>query len=110
MTGWAAVLAGCAVCFVLKLLGYLAPSHWLETDRVARVASLVTVALLAALLAVQTVVTGQRLILDARMPAVAVAAVLLWRRAPFVVVVVAAAVVAKGAHRSVVNTDLGHPF
>jgi hypothetical protein len=96
VTGWAAVLAGCGVCFVLKLVGYLAPARWLETERVARVASLVTVALLAALLAVQTVVAGQRLVLDARVPAVAVAGFLLWRRAPFVVVVVVAAVVAAG--------------
>jgi hypothetical protein len=94
MTGWAAVLAGCGVCFVLKLLGYLAPTRWLETLRVTRVAGLVTVALLAALFAVQTVVAGQRLVLDARVPAVAVAAVLLWRRAPFIVVVATAAVVA----------------
>ena len=96
MTGWTAVLAGCAVCFALKLTGYLAPAHWLETERVARVASLVTVALLAALLAVQTIASGQRLTVDARVPAVAVAAVLLWRRAPFVVVVVVAAGVAAG--------------
>jgi hypothetical protein len=96
MTGWVAVLAGCGVCFVLKLLGYLAPARWLETPRVTRVASLVTAALLAALLAVQTVVTGHRLVLDARVPAVAVAALLLWRRAPFVLVVLAAALVAAG--------------
>jgi hypothetical protein len=96
VTGWTAVLVGCAVCFALKLVGYLAPAHWLETERVARVASLVTVALLAALLAVQTVVSGQRLTLDARVPAVAVAGFLLWRRVPFVVVVIVAAVVAAG--------------
>ena|SRR5664280_1167359 len=96
MTGWTAVLAGCGVCFVLKLIGYLAPARWLETERTARVASLVTVALLAALLAVQTLVSGQRLTVDARVPAVAVAAVLLWLRAPFVVVVISAAVVAAG--------------
>jgi hypothetical protein len=35
-------------------------------------------------------------VLDARVPAVAVAGFLLWRRAPFVVVVVVAAVVAAG--------------
>jgi branched-subunit amino acid transport protein len=94
VTGWAAVLAACGLCFVLKLTGYLAPTRWLETERVTRVASLVTVALLAALLAVQAVTSGQQLVLDARTPAVAVAAILLWRRAPFIVVVIVAAVVA----------------
>lgn len=96
MTGWAAVLAACAGCYVVKLAGHLVPHEWLERPRVARVAAYVTVALLAALLAVQTVVAGDRLTVDARVPAVAVAAVLLWRRAPFAVVVVAGAVVAAG--------------
>ena len=94
MTGWTAVLAASGVCFALKLLGYLAPTRWLETERVTRVAALVTVALLAALLAVQTLGSGAGLGVDARVPAVGVAAVLLWRRAPFIVVVVVAAIVA----------------
>lgn len=91
---WTAVLAASAACFGLKLVGYLAPSRWLETERVTRVAALVTIALLAALLAVQTLGSGQGLAVDARVPAVGVAAVLLWRRAPFIVVVVTAGVVA----------------
>jgi uncharacterized membrane protein len=94
--GWTAVLAACAVCFTVKLAGYLAPHSWLEHPRVMRVTGLVTVALLSALVAVQTVASGRHLTLDARIPAVAVAAVLLWRRAPFVVVVIVAAVVAAG--------------
>ena len=96
MTGWTAVLAACALCFALKLAGYLAPQSWLEQPRVTRLTGLVTVALLSALVAVQTVADGHRVALDARVPAVAVAAVLLWRRAPFIVVVVAAAAVAAG--------------
>ena len=55
---------------------------------------LVAVPLLAALIVTQTVGTGQRLVLDARLPALAVAAVLVWRRAPFLVVVLAAAATA----------------
>ena len=96
MSGWAAVIAASALCFALKLAGYLAPARWLESERVARVAGLVTVALLAALLGVQAVGSGAGVTLDARIPAVGVAAVLLWRRAPFIVVVVAAALVAAG--------------
>jgi hypothetical protein len=53
-----------------------------------------TVALLFALFAVQAFTSGRALAFDARVAAVAVAAVLLWRRAPFIVVVVAAAGVA----------------
>ena len=94
MSTWAAVLAACAACYAVKLAGYLAPHRWLERPRVVRIAALVTVALLAALVAVQTLAAGRALQLDARVPALAVAAVLLWRRAPFVVVVAAAAVTA----------------
>jgi len=92
--GWTALLAACGLCYLLKLAGYLAPAQWLERPRVMRIAGLVTVALLSALVAVQSFATGQRLSLDARVAALAVAAVLLWRRAPFIVVVVAGALVA----------------
>jgi hypothetical protein len=52
------------------------------------------VPLLAALILVQTLGDGPRLVIDARAPALAVAAVLVWRRAPFLVVVLAAAATA----------------
>ncbi len=94
MTSWLVVLGAGGACFALKLAGYLAPRAWLERPRVVRVAGLVTVALLAALVAVQALASGTTLALDARVPALGVAAVLLWRRAPFVVVVAAAAVTA----------------
>jgi uncharacterized membrane protein len=94
--GWVAVAAGILACYLAKLAGYLAPHGWLERPRVSRVAAQVTVALLAALVAVQTLGAGRALALDSRLVAVAVAGVALWRRAPFVVVVVLAAGVAAG--------------
>lgn len=93
---WVAVVVGAAVCFATKLLGHRVPEHWLADPRVARVASLMTVALLAALVAVQTATSEGTLVLDARLVAIAVAAVALALRAPFVVVVLLAAVVAAG--------------
>ena len=51
---------------------------------------LLVVPVLAALIAVQTLGGDERLVLDARAPAVLVAGVLVWRRAPFLVVVLAA--------------------
>ena len=91
---WVAILAAAALCFATKLAGHHLPAHWLAEPRVARVAGLVTVALLAALVAVQTFTRGDAVVVDARLAAVAVAAVALALRAPFVVVVVLAAVVA----------------
>jgi len=95
-TAWAAIVAASVVCFALKLAGELVPEHWLAQPRVARTAALTTVALLAALCAVQTATTGSAVVIDARVPALGVAAVALVLRAPFIVVVVLAALVAGG--------------
>ncbi|MDZ8172135.1 AzlD domain-containing protein [Microbacterium xanthum] len=94
MTMWTAILVASIICVVWKTLGYLVPPRLLEAPRPARTADLLTVALLAALVAVQTLGDGQAVTLDARVPAVAVAAGLLLVRAPFLVVVAAAAVTA----------------
>lgn len=88
---WLAVVAGGLAVYAIKLVGHLVPEHWLAEPRVARTAALVTVALLAALVAIQTFATGQGLTVDARLPAVVVAAIALVLRAPFLLVVVLAA-------------------
>lgn len=93
---WGAVLLAALACLAIKLAGHVLPEHWLAQPRVARVAALVTVALLSALVAVQTAASGDRVVVDARLPALAVAAVALALRAPFVVVVVLAAATAAG--------------
>lgn len=59
---------------------------------VARLAVLLPAPLLAALVATSTLVSGQRWIVDERLVGLLVAAVALWRRAPFVLVVAVAAV------------------
>lgn len=89
-----AILLASLVCYLTKLSGYLVPSHHLEHPLVARVASTVTVGLLAALVATNTVVTQHRIVADARLVSLGVAAVALWFRMPFIVVVVLGAVAA----------------
>jgi hypothetical protein len=54
------------------------------------------VALLAALVAVQTFAQGQALVVDARVAGLAAAVVALLLRAPFLVVIIVAAVTAAG--------------
>ncbi|GAB3043592.1 hypothetical protein GCM10027052_27180 [Parafrigoribacterium mesophilum] len=83
-------------CLALKLGGYLVPESLLERPMPSRVANLLTVALLSALVAVQTLGAGTQVTLDARVPAILVAAVLFALRVPFILVVIAAAVVAAG--------------
>ena len=94
MSVWSAVLLAACICVALKTFGYLIPARVLEAARPARISDLLTVALLAALVAVQTLGDGQSIVVDARVPAVLIAAVLLWLRQSFLVVVFAAALVA----------------
>jgi branched-subunit amino acid transport protein len=91
---WAAVLAAAAGCYLLKLAGLSVPPRVLERPLVERVADLIPVALLSALVAVQVMTRGHELVLDARALGLAVAVVLLLLRAPFLVVVFGAALVA----------------
>ncbi|BDZ53233.1 AzlD domain-containing protein [Agromyces marinus] len=96
MTIWHVVLIATAATLALKMSGHLMPAGFLERERPARIADLLTVALLAALIAVQTLGDGQALVVDARVPAVVVAAALYAVRTPFIVVVAVAAGVAAG--------------
>jgi branched chain amino acid efflux pump len=91
---WTALLALSAVSYALKAAGPVLAGGRALGPRLTRMLDLVAVPLLAALILTQTVGDAHRLVLDARLPALAVAAVLVWRRAPFLVVVVAAAVTA----------------
>ena len=88
---WTVLLGLCAVSYALKAVGPVLAGGRQLSPNVRRTLDLVAVPLLAALILVQTVGDGHRLVLDARGPALAVAAILVWRRAPFLVVVLAAA-------------------
>lgn len=94
---WTAIVVAGIGCYLLKLAGLSVPAAVLNHPVLARVADLIPVALLAALVAVQVFATDARLVLDARALALAFALVALLLRAPFLVVVFGAAVVAAGA-------------
>ena len=94
MTVWHVILLASIAVFALKLVGYLVPPGLLERPTPARVANLLTVALLAALTATQTLESAGGIVLDARVPAIMLAAALYALRVPFIVVVIAAAALA----------------
>ena len=94
MTVWQIILLASIAVFALKLVGYLVPPSLVEKPTPARVANLLTVALLSALIAVQTLGVGQSIVVDARVPALVVAAGLFALRVPFILVVAAAALTA----------------
>lgn len=91
---WLAILATAAGCYLLKLTGLSVPSKVLDQPLVQRIADLMPVALLAALIGVQVLGEGSQLVLDARLVGLAVAVVALVLRAPFIVVVFSAALAA----------------
>lgn len=91
---WAALLLTAAGAYLLKLAGMSIPASTLEHPLVHRVADLVPVALLAALVAVQVFASGESLTVDARVAGLGVAVVALLLRAPFIVVVLLASLTA----------------
>ncbi len=91
---WTVLLLACAGCYLLKLAGMAVPARLLDHPVVERVADRIPVALLAALVAVQVFTQGTALVLDARLAALGFAVVALLLRAPFLVVVFGAALVA----------------
>ena len=93
---WLALVGAVAVVVATKVAGHFLPDRWLSSPTVAPTVALLTVALLSGLVAVQSFDGGHRLTLDARVGALGVAAFLLWRKAPFLVVVIAAAATAAG--------------
>ena len=86
------IIASLAV-YSWKLLGYLIPERFI-TDKFKDFAERVTVALLAAMVIIQGFTTQGEVVVDARLPALAVAALMLWLRAPYILVVIAGAAVA----------------
>lgn len=88
---WWGVLIVAVGCYGLKLAGLGVPEQLLEHPVTVRAAALIPVGLLAALVAVQAFASGERVVLDARVVGVVVAAVLLWRKVPFLPMLIAAA-------------------
>ena len=95
MTLWVAVIVAALIAFALKLAGFLVPESVLSHPRARRVTAAIPVAMLAALVATQTLGGPDgTLVVDARVAAVGVAVVALLLRAPFIVVVVLGAATA----------------
>ena len=96
MSMWWWILVACVVAYLTKLLGYLVPRKWLTNPRIARLAGTLTIGLLASLTVANTVASGAQLAVDARLGALVAAAIALWLKAPFLVVVIVGAAAAAG--------------
>lgn len=90
---WLTLLAIVVGVFGFKALGVVVLGGRRLPTRVQACVDLLPAALLPALIVVNTFVTDRRIVLDARVPGVAAAALAAWRRAPLPVVIVLGAVV-----------------
>ena len=94
MSLWFWVLLAAAAAYAIKLSGYLLPRKLLDRPVVVRLATGLTVGLLASLTILNTVGKGQAIVLDSRLLALGAAAVALWLKAPYLVVVLVGAIAA----------------
>jgi hypothetical protein len=94
VSAWIAVLTASVIAYGFKVAGYTVPPAFLEHPRLVGVTEVLPAALLASLVVLQTFSTGSHLALDARAAGLGVAVVALTLRAPFIVVVIVAAVTA----------------
>ena len=90
---WAIVAVLAAGVWVQRLLGMFVGGRVLSRQpALGRLATLIPAAVVMAVIVQLTVASGRSLELDARAVGMAAAGILVWRRAPFVVVAGAAAV------------------
>lgn len=94
MSLWFWILLAVAAAYVIKLSGYLLPRKLLDRPVVIRLAMGLTVGLLASLTVLNTVGKGQAIVLDSRLLALGAAAIALWLKAPYLVVVLVGAIAA----------------
>ena len=92
---WPLLIALVAGCYGLKALGVTALGNLIER-RLGPLVALLPAALFTALIVVSTFEEAGSLVLDARIAGVAVGALAAWRKAPLIVVVLAAMAVTAG--------------
>lgn len=90
---WATILVIAFGAYTLKVGGLVLLRGWQPPATVQRCLDLLPAAMIAALIVVNTVVTGQHIVADARLVGVSAAAVAAWRKLPFPVVVLLGAAV-----------------
>ena len=90
-TMWSVLGATSALCFAMKLLGHLVPQSWLANARLQRINALIPICLLSAPVVAEGLVVKTHVVLDHRLAGLGMALAALFAKAPFPVVVVAAA-------------------
>ena len=88
---WIATIGTSVFAFVLKYSGHSVPEKWLSHPKIQRINALIPIALLSALVAVQSFSEKAKLMIDQRLLGLSVAIIALMLKAPFPIVVISAA-------------------
>lgn len=88
---WIATIGTSLMAFLLKYSGHSVPERWLTHPKIQKINTLIPIALLSALVGVQTFSEKSELMIDQRLIGLSVAVVALMLKAPFPVVVLSAA-------------------
>ena len=88
---WVATIGTSVIAFLLKFSGHSVPERWLSHPKIQKVNALVPIALLSALVAVQSFSEKSQLMIDQRLVGLTVAIIALLLKAPFPIVVLSAA-------------------
>ena len=88
---WIGVIGASIALFALRYSGYLVPEKFLTNTRMLRINTLIPIALLSALVGVQTITEKGKWVIDQRVAGVLVALIALRLKAPYFVVVISAA-------------------
>jgi hypothetical protein len=89
---WIATLGTSLIAFALKYSGHSVPDRLLSHPKIQKINALIPIALLSALVAVQSFSEKSKLMIDQRLVGLSVAIIALLLKAPFPVVVLSAAI------------------
>lgn len=96
---WIATLGTSVIAFALKYSGHSVPEKWLSHPKIQRINALIPIALLSALVAVQSFSEKSKLVFDQRIVGLCVAITALLLKAPFPLVVLSAAISSAAVYR-----------
>jgi branched-subunit amino acid transport protein len=89
---WIATIGTSLIAFLLKYSGHSVPERWLSHPKIQRINALIPIALLSALVAVQSFSEKSQLMIDQRFVGLIAAIIALLLKAPFPIVVLSAAI------------------
>lgn len=97
-TTWIGVIGTSVIAYALKLAGHSVPEKFLSHPLIKRINLLIPIALLSALVAVQSVTTKSAIVIDHRIVGLSAAMLALLFKAPFPIVVLSAAITSAGVY------------